>query len=118
MEDTDQVPISTWLISDLWTVAMEDRELTMNSGNSVAEWEFLNASMPEISESDYYEEFGVAKGGTRIRVRPQHTGRWSWTAVLLWDPRHPRPDPHLHAKQALSWMQEQLTGQIFDSSSR
>jgi uncharacterized heparinase superfamily protein len=113
LENTDQVPMSTWLISDLWAVTSEEGELTMRNGSTALEWTFLNATHPpEISDSDYYEEFGVAKVGTSLRVRPRQTGRWRWVAVTAWDRAHPEPALHLHANNALSWMQERLTNQL------
>jgi uncharacterized heparinase superfamily protein len=113
LEDTDQVPISTWLISDLWAVAWEEGKLTMRNGSTALEWTFLNATHPpELSDSDYYEEFGVAKSGTRLRVRPRQSGRWCWVAVTAWDRAHPEPALRPHANKALGWVRERLTNQF------
>ena len=52
----------------------------MRDDYSVLKWSFAGATEPELSGSDYYEEFGVPKRGTRLRVRPRDAGRWRWLA--------------------------------------
>jgi hypothetical protein len=112
MANTDQEAMSTWLISDQWTVTSEDEGLLMSNGSTAFKWTFLNASLPEITDSDYYEEFGVARRATRLRVKPHQSGKWSWLVTTGCNLAHLEPELHLHATKALTWMQEQLTDRL------
>jgi hypothetical protein len=108
LRDFCQTPVSTWLIADSWNVSSDPEGLVMSHHDSTLKWLFAGATEPELSTSDYYEEFGVAKRGKRLRIRPRGENEWRWHAVMVLNQERSCPASALDAERAFTWMRDRL----------